>query len=284
MKGIVTFITVLILVFITGLVTAQNKNTKETVSWKLGLALYSYNASSLPEELEFANKSGIKFIEGFSFGKAGAELKDSIIMTLSPSGILKIKALIKKSGLQMESMYVTGGNTIAQWKRDFELAKALELKFVTGEPDISMLNSVDSLAGLYGIKVALHNHWKGASQYWHPDSTLAALKGHPNFGVCADVRHYPKSGIIPEEALKKLAGHVMALHLADIAGYNDTQLRDAPVGTGVVNFSKIFDELKRQNFHGTINIERDQQDLPNNLISVKQIVSYYLKTLGLTHN
>lgn len=284
MKGVVTFITVLILVFITGLSTAQNKTTKETVSWKLGLALYSYNASSLPEELEFAKKSGIKFIEGFSFGKAGAELKDSIIMTLSPSGILKIKALIKKSGLQMQSMYVTGGNTIAQWKRDFELAKALELKFVTGEPDFSMLNSVDSLAGLYGIKVALHNHWKGASQYWHPDSTLAALTGHVNFGVCADVRHYPKSGIVPEAALKKLGGHVMALHLADIAAFNNPELKDAPVGTGVVNFSKIFQELKRQNFHGTINIERDQQDLPNNLISVQQIANYYLKTLELSQH
>ncbi len=284
MKSLISLMATVLLVFSTTFAIAQNKTTKETVGWKLGLALYSYNASSLPEELAFAKKSGVKSIEGFSFGKAGTELKDSIIMTLSPAGLLKIKALIKKSGLHMESMYVTGGNTIAQWKRDFEIAKALELKFVTGEPDRSMLNSVDSLAGVYGIKLALHNHWKGASQYWHPDSTLAALKGHSNFGVCADVRHYPKSGIVPEAALKKLAGHIMALHLADIAEFNNTQLRDAPVGTGVVNFPKIFEELKKQNFHGTINVERDQQDLPNNLISVQQIVSYYLKTLELSQH
>ena len=284
MKIYSSLVTIIFLLAIYTLTTAQNNDTKGTVGWKLGLALYSYNASSLPEQLLFAKKSGVKFIEGFSFGQAGAELKDSIIMNLSPVGLLKIKELIKQSGLQMESMYVTGGNTIDQWKRDFEIAKALELKFVTGEPTRNLLNSVDSLAGVYGIKVALHNHWKGASEYWHPDSTLAALKGHANFGVCADVRHYPKSGIVPEEALKKFAGHLMALHLADIAEFNNPQLRDAPVGTGVVNFFKIFEELKRQHFKGTINIERDQQDLPNNLISVQEIVSYYLKTLSLPQN
>jgi len=284
MKLYSALVTIIVLLLVTNLTTGQTIPNKRNVGWKLGLALYSYNASSLPEELEFAKKPGVKFIEGFSFGQAGAELKDSIIMNLSPAGLLKIKELIKHSGLQMESMYVTGGNNIDEWKRDFEIAKALDLKFVTGEPTRNLLNSVDSLAGVYGIKVALHNHWKGASEYWHPDTTLAALKGHANFGVCADIRHYPKSGIVPEEALKKFAGHLMALHLADIAEYNNPQLRDAPVGTGVVNFSKIFEELKRQNFRGTINIERDQQDLPNNLISVQQMVSYYLKTLRLAQN
>jgi len=281
MKKIISTSISIALLFITSFGFAQNKASKGPASWKLGVALYAYNSVSLPEELELAKQSGVKFIEGFSFGKSGAELKDSMIMTLSPVGLSKIKQLIKQSGLQMESMYMTGGNTIAEWKRDFEIAKALHLKFVTGEPARSMLNSVDSLAGVYGIKVALHNHWKGTSQYWHPDSTLAALKGHPNFGACPDFGHYPKSGIVPEEALKKLAGHVIAVHLKDIAEFNNPKLKDVPVGTGVVNFPKIFDELKKQNFHGNINIERDQQEVPNNLISVKQTVSYYLKTLGL---
>ena len=128
MKIYSSLVTIIFLLAISTLTTAQNNVTKGTVGWKLGLALYSYNASSLPEQLLFAKKSGVKFIEGFSFGQAGAELKDSIIMNLSPVGLLKIKELIKQSGLQMESMYVTGGNTIDQWKRDFEIAKANQSK------------------------------------------------------------------------------------------------------------------------------------------------------------
>jgi len=57
--------------------------------------------------------------------------------------------------------------------------------------------SIDSLAGAYGIRVAIHGHWKGVSAYWHPDSTLKALEGHPDFGVCADLGHFPKAAWIP---------------------------------------------------------------------------------------
>lgn len=69
MKKFIYLLASLLLIFSTTLLTAQNKTSKETISWKLGLALYSYNASSLPEELEFAKKSGVKTIEGFSFEK-----------------------------------------------------------------------------------------------------------------------------------------------------------------------------------------------------------------------
>ena len=138
-----------------------------------------------------------------------------------------------------------------------------------------MWDSIDSLAGAYGIKVAIHEHWRGFSHYWNPDTTLMALKGHPNFGVCADLGHWPKSGIDPLDAVKKLSGHIIVIHLKDIAAYNDPALKDVPVGTGVVKFPEIFAELKKQNFNGYIYIERDAEDQPDNLPSVIQEIKYY---------
>jgi sugar phosphate isomerase/epimerase len=143
-----------------------------------------------------------------------------------------------------------------------------------------MLNSIDSLAGVYGIKVAIHNHWKGMSKYWHTDSVIAALKGRPNFGVCLDVGHWPKSGINPVDGLKKLKGRIIALHLKDIAAYNDPTLKDVVVGTGVINFPEVFKELKRQNFTGYILIERDAEEQPSNLPSVIQEIKYYNEQVG----
>src|SRR6201985_726010 len=99
-----------------------------------------------------------------------------------------------------------------------------------------------------------------------------ALKGHPNFGVCADMGHWPKSGIDPLDAVKKLAGHIWIIHLKDIAAYNDPKLVDVPVGTGRVKFPEIFAELKKQNFNGHIYIERDATDQPTNVASVVQTV------------
>ena len=249
--------------------------------WKLGVCLYTFSNFSFPDQLSRVDSAGLTYLEGYTFGKAGVELKDSMIMNLSPSGIGKLNALIVQHALIMESIYVVGGNTVAKWKKDFELAKQLKVKYVTAEPAVHQLDMVDSLAGVYGIKVAIHNHWKGNSAYWHPDSVLLALKNHPNFAACPDLGHWPKSGINPVEGLKKLEGRIIAIHLKDIAEYNNPKLTDVPVGTGVINFPAVFEELKRQKFKGHIMIERDTKEKPSNLASVIQTVNYYRETLKL---
>lgn len=252
-----------------------SQSTNRAPKWKLGIALYTFHRFSFAEQLAKADSAHIKFVEGFMFSKTGPELKDSMISTLSPMGIEKLKRLIKAKGMQMVSFYVMGGNTVDSWKKQFELAKRFNVRYVTSEPPVDMWNSIDSLAGIYKIKVAIHNHWKGTSKYWHPDSVLVALKGHSNFGVCADVGHWPKSGINPVEGLKKLRGHIIALHLKDIAAYNDPKLKDVVVGTGIIDFPEVFKELKRQNFTGYIMIERDAEEKPSNLPSVTQTINYY---------
>jgi len=255
--------------------------TRTPENWKLGVALYTFNPSSFEGELAKADSAGLKYVEGFTFGKSGPALGDTAIMNLSASGIKKLKAVVEKKGLRMESIYLVGGKSVSDWKKEFEVAKNFNVKYVTAEPPVHMWDSIDSLAGKYGVKVAIHNHWKGTSSYWHPDSVLAALKGHPNFAVCADLGHMPKSGINPVDALKKLKGHIIAVHLKDIAAYNDPKLVDVVVGTGVIDFPAVFKELESQNFDGYIIIERDRQEKPSNLPSVIQTVKYYKTTLGL---
>jgi len=259
----------------------NNRDSKEASSvdpskdWKLGVALWTFHTFNFPESLDKVDSAGIKYIEPNTFHKAGPELKDSMIMQLSPAGIDKLKSLISQKGLNIESIYIVGDSSLSSWVKQFDIAKQFGVKYVTTEPPLNMWDSIDSLAGAYGVKVAIHEHWKGVSHYWNPDTTLMALKGHSNFGVCADLGHWPKSGIDPLDAVKKLSGHIIGVHLKDIAAYNDPALKDVPAGTGVVNFPAIFEELKKQNFNGYIYIERDAEDQPSNLPSVIQTVKYY---------
>jgi hypothetical protein len=58
-------------------------------------------------------------------------------------------------------------------------------------------------------------------------------------------------------------------------------VKDVTVGTGVIKFPEIFEALKRQNYAGHIMIERDQQDKPDNLVSVNKTIQYYTETLKL---
>ena len=261
---------------------ATNDSTAATAStvdpskdWKFGVALWTFHDVDFPQALDRVDSAGLKYIEPNTFTKAGAELKDSIIMSLSPAGIEKLKAMIAQKGLICESIYIAGDTSIKSWVRQFDIAKQFGVQFVTTEPPLNMWNQIDSLAGAYGIKVAIHEHWKGFSHYWDTDTTLMALKDHPNFYVCADLGHWPKSGVDPLDAVKKLSGHIIAVHFKDIAAYNDPKLKDVVTGTGVVKFPEIFAELKKQNFNGHIYIERDSIEPMGNVASVVQEVKYY---------
>ena len=279
----------ILFVFITGFIACNDQgeagttnsdsadvaSVNPTEDWKFGIALWTFHEVNFPESLTKVDSAGLKYIEPNTFHAAGPDLKDSMLGKLSVAGLEKIKTMIAQKGLICESVYVVGDSTIQSWVKQFEIARLLGAKFVTTEPPLDMWDSIDSLAGTFGIKVAIHEHWKGVSRYWNPDTTLMALKNHPNFGVCADLGHFPKSGIDPLEAVKKFDGHIIAIHLKDIAAFNNPVLKDVRVGTGVVNFPAIFQELKRQNFKGPIYIERDSTEKPNNLESVRQTIKYY---------
>lgn len=286
---------ILPLLFISILFTSCNDNPTGTTNgadsgatsaadpakdWRFGVALWTFHEVNFPESLNKVDSSGLKYIEPNTFHRAGPELKDSMILQLSPAGIEKLKSMIAQKGLTVESIYIVGDSTIKSWAKQFDIAKQLGVKYVTTEPPLTMWDSIDSLAGAYGMKVAIHEHWKGVSNYWNPDTTLMALKNHPNFAVCADLGHWPKSGIDPLDAVKKLSGHIIGIHLKDIAAYNDPTLKDVVVGTGVVKFPEIFEELKKQNFKGNIYIERDSTEPGGNLRSVMEEIKYYNEQVG----
>jgi len=258
----------------------SQKSVNPSKDWKLGVAMYTFHTVSFPEALAKVDSAGIDYIEAMTFHGSGVALKDSLISQLSPAGIARLKKMVSDRGMKVESIYLGGGKTVDSWKKEFEIAKQLGVKFVTAEPPVKMWDSIDSLAGIYGMKVAIHEHWRGVSAYWHPDSVLAAIKNHPNFGACADLGHWPKSGIDPVDGVKKLAGHIIAIHLKDIAAFNDPKLKDVIIGTGVVNFPAVFAELKKQGFKGNIYIEKDVEMLPSNLPSVIESVKYYNAEVG----
>ncbi|MFS8616886.1 MAG: sugar phosphate isomerase/epimerase, partial [Solitalea sp.] len=129
------------------------------------------------------------------------------------------------------------------------------------------------LAGESGIGIAIHQHAKGESRYWHPDSVLAALEGRPNLGVCADLGHWVRSGIDPVEALAKLSGKVLSVHAKDLDESGKIQANDVRIGTGVIDYQAVIDELKRQQFTGLVFIECEHNWL-DNLADVSAGVQY----------
>lgn len=254
-------------------VTDSTSTTTTGVQYKLGIQMWTFMKFSFTDALEKVDSAGIKNIEAFWGQELGGGMKGKFGGDMTADERSKVKDMLAKKGISIVAMGVIVPNGKAEWIKAFELAKYFGLSYITSEPIKSQWGLVDSLAGVYGIKVAIHDHPK-PNVYWHPDSVLAAIQGHPNIGACADVGHWARNGLDPVECLKKLEGHIYGAHLKDIVKFNDTEAADTVVGKGVINFPPIFAELKRQNFNGMISIEHESNWL-HNLGDVIEIKKYF---------
>jgi sugar phosphate isomerase/epimerase len=274
---------ILILAFLAFTHPADRRGHRENQSnavadWKIGVQMWTFRMFSFADALDKLDSAGVKYTEAFFGQKLGSDMQGNFGFDMSADTRSKLKALLKAKGVRIFAMGVITPRNRVEWKKAFELAKDFQLSYITAEPIKSQWDMVDSMAGNYGIRVAIHDHPK-PNTYWHPDSVLAAIKGHPNIGSCADVGHWARNGLDPVECLQKLQGHVFGVHLKDIKVFNKTNAEDTVVGKGVVNFPDIFKELKRQNFSGMLSIEQES-NWYHNLPDVIHTVQFFNAQVG----
>jgi len=227
-----------------------------TAGFKLGVQMWTFRKFSFTDALNKVDSAGIKNIEAFFGQKLGDGMKGSFGTDMSKEDREKLKQLLQVKGTHIVAMGVIVPKNKAEWIKAFELAKEFGLSYVTAEPLKSQWDMVDSLAGVYGIPVAIHDHPK-PNMYWSPDSVLAATQGHSHIGSCADIGHWARNGLNPVDCLKKLEGHIIGVHLKDVVKFGDSTAADTVVSKGVVDLPAVLAELKRQNFSGMLSIEHE---------------------------
>lgn len=254
--------------------TATTDTASVTKDWKIGVQLWTFHeAGPFVTAIAKTDSAGLKFVEAFPGQPIGGGMKDTFGIRMSAETKAKIKELLAAKGIRIVAMGVISPKDLAEWKQYFDLAKEFNLSYITCEPKKNQWDGIDSLAGQYGINIAIHDHPR-PNAYWHPDSVLAAIKGHAHIGSCADVGHWARNGLDPVECLKKLEGHIYGVHLKDIDSAGNTKANDLVVGTGVIKFTPIFQELKRQQFKGMFSIERENNWM-NNVPDVINTVKFY---------
>jgi len=254
--------------------TSDSSAASVTKDWKIGVQLWTFHeAGPFVTSIAKTDSAGVKYVEAYPGQPLGGDMKDTFGIRMSPESRAKIKQLLQSKGIQIVAMGVVTPKTLDEWRQYFDLAKEFGLSYITAEPLKNQWDGIDSLAGVYGINVAIHDHPR-PNAYWHPDSVLAAVRGHAHIGSCADVGHWTRNGLDPVECLKKLEGHVYGVHLKDVDSAGNTKANDLVVGTGVIKFAPIFEELKRQHFKGMFSIEREG-NWQNNVPDVINTVKFY---------
>lgn len=252
-------------------------NENRTSNHDIGVALYSFNRFSFSRTLDMAKQAGTDLVEGFFFHNLGEEYDNKSMLEMRDQELRDMKNMIDRKGLRMPSVYA-GGKNEDEWERFFEIGQILGLEFLVCEPEPEYWDLLDSLGQANNLKIAIHEHARGKSRFWHPDSALVAVEGRSSFGVCGDLGHWVRSGLDPVECLRKLEGHLISIHAKDLDEFGDLKANDVKIGTGVIDYDGVIAELNRQEFSGPIFIECEH-DWDDNLEDVKYAVDYLEKLI-----
>lgn len=226
----------------------------QSSSPQIGVALYSFNKFPFSESLDKAKQTGSKVVEGFFFHQLGEEFDNKSLLNLSNEELREFKKKVRDRGLNMPSIYAEGKNEF-EWRRFFEIGEILDLEFLVCEPEPEHWDLLNDLTEETGIRIAIHEHAKGYSRYWHPDSVLLAIKGRPGLGACGDLGHWARSGLDPVDCLKKLEGHLISIHAKDLSDFGKADAKDVTIGEGIIDYKSVMKELERQGFSGPIYVE-----------------------------
>lgn len=247
----------------------------DKLGWQLAIHSYTFRKFSIFDAIDKANALGVKYMSiSGSLMLDNTNRISTVTLTDDQRAIIDQKLRADGFGNFVNMGVVQLPADETQCRQVFEFAKKWEIGILVAEPQPEALDTVEKLCKEYNIKVAIHDHPRGHSIYWNPDSVLAAIKGRtPLMGACADVGHWMRSGLDPLECIKKLDGHIICLHFKDLNEMG-MDAHDVPWGIGVGKTRQIMEELKRQHFHGAFCVEYEY-DWDHSSPEIAQCVKFF---------
>lgn len=249
--------------------------------WRLGSQAYTFNRFTFYEAVEKIASAGLDWVEAYPGQELTKEKPDARFShTMPPETRAEVKEFLDQAGVKLVNYGVVGlPNDEGECRKVFDFAKDMGIETIVSEPPEDAFDLIEKLCKEYQIKVAIHNHPK-PSHYWHPDTVLKVCRGRSKWiGSCCDTGHWMRSGIDPLEALKKLEGRIVSLHLKDLNEFGVREAHDVVWGTGKANIKSILEELHRQGYEGVFSIEYEY-NWENSLPEVRQCVKYFNSVAG----
>lgn len=213
----------------------------------LGVASYSMREFTLDQALDMARTLGV----------TSMTFKDVHIPRTDPPATTRaLAAKIRAAGIT-----IMGGGTItlpndpAQIKKDFEYAKNAGFPLIFVAPDPAALDTIEQMAKIYDIKVAIHNHGPEDKHWPRPQDAYAAVKSRDKrLGLCIDIGHTLRTGTDPVQACREARDRLYDMHVKDLAVKTDKDSQVA-VGRGVIDFPALFRTLVDIGYQGQVGLE-----------------------------
>ena len=243
------------------------------LGWKISVQHYTYRRFSTFEALEKASAVGLRYFEVRSDLKLGPKWPGKSANETMPEDARKeFKSRAADLGLAIPSVFADFTGKPDQARRLFAFWKDFGTEVIVAEPPDGSLDMLERLCEEFQMKLALHNHQRGKSEYWSPDIVLGLCANRgKRIGACANVGQWARSDLDPVECLRKLSDRLPCFHLKDVLKKGDLNSRNTVIGEGQADCANTLKELKRQGYQGviTIDFEHDtpalQEDMARNI-------------------
>ena len=221
---------------------------------KLGIASYSFRNFSREQAIQMAKELGTPYLN----------IKDfHLKLDSTPEQIDAARKEFAAAGIEL----VGCGNVTfnkpdeADIKAKFQYAKRAGFPLIVCAPTPETLPLMEKYVKEYDIKIAIHNHGPEDKNFPTPQSVLKAVKGmDPRCGLCMDIGHTSRTGTDIVESIAEAGPRLLDMHAKDLKdpANKDWKVgRDSQVsvGEGVLPISRIFNQLIKINYKGSVNLE-----------------------------
>ena len=256
--------------------SAAAAEPQEPLGWRLGVAAWSFNRFTLFDAIERTSAIGLKYIEAFEGQQLEPGSETKLDVNMSNAAIDRLHAKLQSAKVHLLSIYIHELSTNEiECRKSFEFARRLGVETIISEPRPEALSHIEQLCCEFKINVALHNHPKGSSRYWHPQEALRVLEGRsPRLGVCADTGHWLRSGINPAEVVRTVGSRLLSLHVKDLneAG---PEGHDVWWGTGKSDVAAVLREVHRLGVRPTLFAIEYEYNWDDNRNDIAQCAKFF---------
>jgi sugar phosphate isomerase/epimerase len=236
-----------------------------SIQFPIGFAGYSFVKFNLDKSLEMMKQLQVKYLSVKDF---------HLPLDSSPVQMDAIKKKFADHGITPYTVGVIYMKSKQEVDRAFTYAQAFGVSMIVGVPDENLLPYVEEKVKLTNIKMAIHNHGPEDKLYPTPKSIYDRIKNMDiRMGLCIDIGHTFRAGVLPEDAIKQYADRLFDLHIKDEAAMKP-DAKTIEIGRGAINFSALVDVLRKINYKGICSIEYEK-DMDAPLVGMAESVGYF---------
>jgi len=223
---------------------------------KVGIQGWALRQFDLPDFVYMVAELGVKHLAPTSLGLAGISPED-------PEKADRLVELCNQLGITIETVNAKfRGEADEEAQRpNFELAKRMGVKVITGGIGADRLPVLDALAAEYDMVVGIHNHGPGGILS-DVEAIGKILEPHSErIGLCVDTGHYLRLPLDPVEVVREFGDRVHAIHVRDMDPDKDPVKGDGGnyveyiVGEGPMDLDGLMRLLLERKYQGAVALE-----------------------------